>query len=292
MNSRPERSRQPALIGRLEDHRRAERRGPAALVLSLVVSVLVAGLSGAAGAEVIDLKTGDNSIRLLVEIPANPAHVAVLLAGGHGKVVIKDDGEITKLKTNFAVRSRTYLLQSGVVTAVLGPPSDLKSSPDGLKGRRTSSSYAAHLRTVVAYLKKRFQLPVWLHGTSRGTIGAAHAAIELRGSPEAPDGIILSAGVLSDNHFRDHLLNMNLDKIDIPVLVQHHRKDSCEMTSPDNVPKVIDGLTKAPVKKAILYAAGSNPSGKECESMHYHGFIGTEQLVADDMSKFIKQNSR
>jgi acetyl esterase/lipase len=57
--------------------------------------------------------------------------------------------------------------------------------------------HVADLKAVIAWLRANTKAPVWLVGTSRGTQSAAYAATRLAG-PDAPDGIVLSATILSD----------------------------------------------------------------------------------------------
>ena len=98
---------------------------------------------------------------------------------------------------------------SGIVAAVMDAPSDQPSGMDD--DFRLGSAHAEDIGKVVADLKKRFPgLPVFLVGTSRGTISAASAGQRLG---TAVDGVVLTATLfLADQaaagierlRFRDH----------------------------------------------------------------------------------------
>ncbi len=112
-------------------------------------------------------------------------------------------------------------------------PTDQSSDLYGFRG---TEDHAKDVAAVIAYLRKEFGLPVWLVGTSRGTNSVANAAIRLQG-PKGPDGIVLTATVLELKHGGDpdywtNVLDMNLDEITVPVVIAHHKQDSCSVTPP------------------------------------------------------------
>lgn len=250
----------------------------------VIVSVFVMGISGTAKAEVIDLKTRDSKIRLLIEGPANPTHVVALFAGGHGGVEINDDGSIGWGSGNFAVRTRTMFHAHGMATAVLAAPYD----NNYLKGNRGRDEYATDVGNVIGYLRTTFSKPVWLHGTSRGTTGIALTVPKIKDSAKKPDGIVLSASLMKRNKF-DNVFDGDLDEITGPVLVLHHKDDPCGVTPVGKVKDLIEALKKASPKKAVLFeGGGQSSSGRACGAKTKHGFIDIEQKVIDAMALFIK----
>lgn len=250
----------------------------------VIASVLVAAISGAAGAEVIDLKNRDNNIRLLIEGPANPTHVVALFAGGDGAVKINDDGSIGWLSGNFAVRTRTMLHAHGMATAVLAAPDNYGN----LKGSRGRDDYITAVGNVIGYLRTTFSKPVWLHGTSRGTISIVLTVPKIKDSAKKPDGIVLSASVMEENNF-DNVFYGDLDEITGPVLVLHHKNDPCWVTPVEKVKDLLKALKKAWPKKAVLFkGGGQSASGRGCGAQTQHGFIDIEQQVIDVMALFIK----
>jgi len=250
----------------------------------VIVSVFLIAISGAAGAKVVDLKTRDSHIRLLIEGPANPTHVVALFAGGDGSVEINDDGTLGRLGGNFAVRTRTMFHAYGMATAVLAAPDD----NNRLKGTRDRDEYATDVGNVIGYLRTTFSIPVWLHGTSRGTIGISMTVPKIMDQAKKPDGIMFSASVMESNHY-DQVFDGGLDKITGPVLVLHHKDDYCWMTPAGKVNDFIKALKRAAPKKAVIFeGGGQSESGGECKGQSKHGFIDIEQKVIDAMALFIK----
>jgi len=75
--------------------------------------------------------------------------------------------------------------------------------------------------------------------------------------------------------------NQPLDRVRLPVLVLHHARDACPYSPASGAPRVIAGLSAAPVKKLILLDGGSDPSGDPCGPVHWHGFPNMEpQAIA------------
>ena len=169
--------------------------------------------------------------------------------------------------------------------AVMGRPSDI---PDLDYADRISIAHMQDIKTLVAYLQKDTGLPVWLVGTSRGSVSATAAAISFTDDRLA--GIVLSSSVVSYSK-AGAVPTQALEKIHIPVLVLHHEKDACKVCAPREVPAIIKGLKNAPVKKLLMVSGGENPSGDACEALHYHGFIGMEKTAVGLITAWIKSPS-
>jgi pimeloyl-ACP methyl ester carboxylesterase len=79
-----------------------------------------------------------------------------------------------------------------------------------------------------------------------------------------------------------------LEKIAVPVLIFHHKQDSCRITPAYAAERLVKRLTLAPVKKYIEVDGGNDPVGDPCEAFHYHGFIGMEAQAVTQMVHWIK----
>ena len=95
----------------------------------------------------------------------------VLLPGGGGGIGMKDGIPTSK---NFLVRSRDHFAAQGFNVAVVGRPTDQSELDYSF---RVSPKHIEDLRRVTAFLRKDPGMPVWLIGTSSGTISATSAAI-------------------------------------------------------------------------------------------------------------------
>lgn len=246
------------------------------------LAVLLLGLAGAGAAsaqvseQVVDLPTRPGvTQRLLVIAPPQPRAAVVLFAGGHGGLQIQPDGTPRWGAGNFLVRARQRFAAQGLLVAVIDAPSD-RQMPPFLGGFRQTREHAADVQAVIAWLRARVQRPVWLVGTSRGTQSAGWLATELNG-PDGPDGIVLTATILSDDRGRP-VPAMPLDRIRVPVLVVHHEQDGCRHCAYADVPALMQQLAHVPKRELIAFRGGDNV-GDPCEARAYHGFNGLEAGV-------------
>lgn len=204
----------------------------------------------------------------------------VLLPGGAGGMGLKNG---VPTSTNFLVRSRDSFAAHNFNIAILGRPSDKEDLDVAF---RQSPPHMEDLRKVVAHLKKETALPIWLVGTSRGTISAAAAAIDFGNDQLA--GIVLTASITRRTR-APGVPDLKLDQIRIPTLVVHHQSDACSFCRPRDVHFILSGLTNAPVKKQIMINAGEGAAGDPCEALHWHGFIGAEKQTVDLIATWIKK---
>jgi pimeloyl-ACP methyl ester carboxylesterase len=228
------------------------------------------------------------------EAPQEGRMVLVLLAGGPGYVALDDKGCPRKLKGNSLVRSRDLLHKAGFVTVLVDAPSD-HHGEDGLGGFRASAPHAEDIGKVIAEVRGRTNLPVWLVGTSRGAISAANAASRLSG-PAAPDGLVLTSAVTSGKvggrkaWVAQTVFSTRLEAIRVPVLVVAHAADTCIRTPPKLASRIL-ARTSAEREQAVTVTGGpgSNASGlAACQGRTPHGFLGQEAEVAAGMARFIR----
>lgn len=213
--------------------------------------------------------------------PASQAQVTLLLfpggGGGFGKV---ENGRPTG--ENFLVRSSGDWAAQGFHVAIFGRPSD---TTDLGYADRLSDTHLTDVSEVLAFVAKRSQGPVWLVGTSRGTVSATAAAIRLQ---DRIAGLVLSSGIVG-SHKPGALVQQDLAAIRVPTLLIHHRLDACPVCAPEDVPRVLDGLTQAPVKKLIWIDGGGEPRGPVCAPWHRHGYVGLEHEVVQAIAAWIRQ---
>ncbi len=122
-----------------------------------------------------------------------PSAVVILFAGGNGVLALQPSGKIgTDLALNFLIRSRELFAREGLAVAALDVASDQRRS--GLNGDiRLSTRHAQDVAQVNRGLRKRIGAPIWLVGTSSGTISAAGVAARLAQSEPRPDGVALTS---------------------------------------------------------------------------------------------------
>lgn len=254
--------------------------------LGAFVLLLLAAPAWAQTERVVDVPTrpGVTERLLLIETP-NAKGTVILFAGGHGGLQIAPSGKIGWGAGNFLVRTRQMLAGHGVNVATLDAPSDRQASPF-LSGFRQSRSHAADVKAVMAYLRQQSNAPVWLMGTSMGTLSGAFVATELPRGDGGPDGLILTSSILSFPGARA-VPAMPLGFIKVPVLVVHHKLDGCDHCRPGELPGLMDKLSSTPRKELMLFEGGTSRGPDPCEAFHYHGYNGIEADVIAKIAAWI-----
>jgi hypothetical protein len=250
----------------------------------IAAALALAATSPAAGAErVVDVATRPGiTVRVLVGAPDGPPRAAALLfAGGHGGLRLGPDGSIAWGKRNFVVRTRERLGARGIATVVVDAPSDRRE----LGVFRATRDHAADVAAVIRWARQALAVPVWLVGTSRGSVSVANAAAALAGGPDSPDGIVLSSSILDDPRSAS-VLDFDLGKVRVPALVVHHRADGCPVCPPALVPRLERRLANAARREVVLVSGGVSEGGV-CEAVAHHGYNGIEEDVIAAVARFV-----
>ena len=233
---------------------------------------------------VVDIPTRSGvTQRFILLTPQQPGAAVILFAGGHGGLQILPDGSFKWGEGNFLVRSRRLFADQNLMVAVVDAPSD-RQSPPYLSGFRQTREHVTDIKAMMAWLREQAKVPVWLVGTSRGTQSAALAATQLTG-PEGPEGLVLTSTVLKDRRERP-VLDMDLGKLKIPVLVIHHEYDGCGSCAFGDVPRLMERLGPLPRKELLTFKGGES-RGNPCEAFAYHGFNGIEREVTAQTARWI-----
>ena len=258
-----------------------------ALMASLILTALALG-TPAAPAEEIKVETlaprPGVTLQMLVLRADKPAASVVLFMGGDGKLGGFQPNGNPVLGGNFLVRSRSVFLSQGMTVAVVDAPSD-RQEGRGLAGFRQSPQHMQDISAVMRYLRAQASVPVWLVGTSLGTVSAAAAAIRIREA--GPDGIVLTSSFVNPSS-QGALPSHRLGDIRVPALLVHHEKDECQGSLFKDVPPVLAALTGAPRKELITFRDGGPPKGDPCEPWGYHGYPGIESKTVIRITDWIK----
>lgn len=246
--------------------------------------VLVLGLYGAMpvrAEEIITLSTRDGVTQsFLLSAPERSyAAGAVLFPGGGGRINLRvDGGRVRFAAGNFLVRSRQLFVDRGVAVAVMDAPSDQGGGMDD--AFRLGAEHARDVRRVVADLKRRFPgVPVFLVGTSRGTISAASAG---RALGKEAAGVVLTSTVFYGNRrFGSGLSGFDFQTIGSPVLLVHHVDDGCRVTP------YRDARNLASRYPLISVRGGDPPRSGPCEPFSEHGFLGREAPTVDAIANWM-----
>ena len=205
-----------------------------------------------------------------------PQAVALLLIGGDGNINLRmERGQVRFNQGNFLPRARREFIRNGVLPVILDNPSDQQARPGMSDGFRTSAQHVADLRAVLAEVKKRYPgRPVFIVGTSRSTLSAAHFGAALEGEI---GGVVLTSSIFySDQRARfPALAGHDWSKVKVPMLFVHHGDDACGATPYHEAQRLGRRFPLVTVK------GGKPAESPPCEPLAQHGFYGKEAETVD-----------
>ncbi len=252
------------------------------------VVLLAVGLARAAAEEVrtVPSRPGVTQSFLLVHPAERPVATVVLFSGGNGRLGL-GSGRLGP-GANFLVRTRGRFAEHGLLVAVVDAPSD---RPNGLDGFRASAAHADDVRAVLAALREEAAVPVWLVGTSMGTVSAANAAARLTAG--GPDGVVLTSTVTRQGRERPESIgDVRLKDIRVPTLVVHHRQDACRATPYADTVGLLRDLSATPRRELLTFEGGATPQSGPCEPRAAHGFFGLDTEVVAAIARWITGGPR
>lgn len=251
-----------------------------------VVSVVATLLTyQGAQAELLQLPTGRGSnIPVYWDKVEDATATVILLQGGDGVVAFSGAGKGGRPKgNNFLIRSFDLFASQKVNVAVMGTITESGLTyPD-----RVGDDHLSDLASVAQTVRGLSAVPVWLVGTSRGTVSATAAAIKYAGKPMF-DGIVLTSAIVGGKK-PQAVPRQSIDKIRVPVLVYMHAKDGCSDCQLSDAKWLIGKFTGASVQAFMAVQGGGEPKGDPCHGSHYHGFIGMEDRAVTDIVNWINK---
>ncbi|MEW8347275.1 MAG: hypothetical protein AB2687_03130 [Candidatus Thiodiazotropha taylori] len=239
------------------------------------------------------MKTRSTGMFRLVTIdPGEHTAAVILLQGGKGRIGVKDR-YIKGGKKNFLIHHREDFADKGLLGGIADAPKDhYKGEAMRADRFRLTEHHADDLAAAIRRLRRQTDKPVWLVGTSRGSISAVNAATRLSGG-DAPDGLVLTASVVIDAGTGwPHLFDMDMSGIAVPVLIVHHESDDCPSSPYSEAIRLKDAFPKSPAVGFIPYTGGEEGDfGNRCNRLSPHGFLGQEKEVVDDIVGWINEHS-
>ena len=187
-----------------------------------VVLLLGAGLAGCAPPGQVGGAGPAGAVR--VELPSRPGVVQPVLFTAASAPVASvilfpgGDGVLGGLGNNFLVRVSGQMAAAGLNVVLADAPSDQGGGME--TAFRSGAAQAQDAGAMVAFLRGKSAVPVWVVGTSRGSISAANAAVRL--GPSQVAGLVLTSAVWADG-----MEAVPLGRVAVPTLVVHNRGDGC-----------------------------------------------------------------
>jgi len=163
---------------------------------------------------------------------------------------------------------------------IVDAPSDYQSGGGMSDDFRLGTDHFTDISAVIVDIAKRFPgPPIFLIGTSRGTISAAALGTRL-GSQLA--GVVLTSTVFRQSSGRAGesgrgLSRFDFETIKIPVLFVHHVSDQCGVTPYGDAARLAD---KYPL---ISVFGGRPPESGPCDSLSAHGYLGKEPETVEQI---------
>jgi hypothetical protein len=257
----------------------------ASMMVSLGTDAARATDAVARGSELVELATrpGVTQSFLVVRPPTGTATASVILfAGGDGSLNLTAEPN-EHIADNFLVRSRNLFAEQRLLVALPDTPSDQAS---GYGGFRASDAHAIDIAAIIAYLRSVAPVPVWLVGTSRGTISAVNGALLQSGGP---DGLVLTSAVTrSAKRHPQSVMDFPLRAIQLPTLIISHREDACSITSASDSKRLATLFAAAKKVEFMQFEGGSTTLGDPCAALSRHGYIGIEHEVVLAIAGWIK----
>jgi pimeloyl-ACP methyl ester carboxylesterase len=215
--------------------------------------------------------TGGERQRILYASPARPKATIVMLPGGAGDVGLRRDGNVLH-DDNFVVRTRSLWVQRGY--AVLIPDTVDRAN---LRGVRSSPEYAALVEDLVGFAHGQASGPVFLLGTSQGSIAAMNGAAHAQ--PRAISGVVLTESVSQMGASGETVFSADPQDVRAPALVVANQDDRCDVAPPEDAPRIAAAMTRSASVDLISVAGGVQRSSRPCGSLTPHGYYGIEAEV-------------
>ena len=243
--------------------------------------------------EIVTLPTrpGVTQSYFLTSKPKNLQAMAILFPGSGGLIQLRtDSGRVRFNQGNFLVRSRAEFVKRGVTAGIIDAPSDQQAGWGMSDEFRRGDLHVTDISAVAGDMTKRFPgTPLFLVGTSRGSVSAAALGARLTGQIA---GIILTATMFQpagrkSNEPGPGLSGFDFASIKAPVLFVHHVGDQCEVTPYSDAARLVD---RYPL---VTVFGGSAAQSGRCEAFSQHGFYGKEaETVAEIVNWMLKKPFR
>jgi hypothetical protein len=217
--------------------------------------------------------------RILVFGPSKPEKAIVMLPGGSGAVGISRDGGL-KHNHNFVVRTRAAWAALGYLV-IIPDTIDRKN----LRGLRSSPRYAVVVDALLGFAKDQTSGPVFLLGTSQGSIAAVNGAAHAR--PGLLSGVVLTESVSILGHSGETVFDAHPSDVRVPALVVANRQDACNVAPPSEAPAIAKALSGSSDVQVQYVDGGLNRSRNPCGSLSPHGYYGIETQVVDLISRWM-----
>src|SRR5262249_52846087 len=138
-----------------------------------------------------------------------------------------------------------------------------------MRGLRSSPAYAQVVAALVNFARTQDPGPVFLLGTSQGSIAAMNGAAHLPAPALA--GLVLTESVSRDSKSGETVFDASPGQVAVPTLIVANRDSACRVAPAEDASRIAAALTRAPEVK-ILYVEGGVSRSRPCGSLSPHGY--------------------
>ncbi|GAO00235.1 hypothetical protein Gxy13693_042_069 [Komagataeibacter xylinus NBRC 13693] len=138
---------------------------------------------------------------------------------------------------------------------------------------------------LVALARQQGSGPVFLLGTSQGTIAAVNGAAHAPAGSIA--GVVLTESVSVMGGSRETVFSASPQDIGVPVLVVANRDDRCNVAPPTAARQIAAAMTASRDVQVLMVAGGITRSKRECGSLTPHGYFGIEDQVINAICNWL-----
>ncbi|HSV22941.1 MAG TPA: hypothetical protein VLJ17_07925 [Xanthobacteraceae bacterium] len=218
-----------------------------------------------------------------------PAHRArasvVLMTGGDGLLSLDATGTIITSTGNFLIRSADLFLHRGlnVMMADAAP-----AHPGGLNaGTRLSATHAAELQGFINAALNRWGKPVWVVGTSNGSISTVTAG-GFQPALAGLTGVVMTSPVTNLSLTNQATFNLYASRITLPALVVWHQDDHCTVSPPAGSAALF-AIIPSVGKASRTFDHGHSVATDPCGAFSEHGYAGIEKEVVEEIAEFVRR---
>ena len=216
--------------------------------------------------------------------PARAARASVvLMTGGDGLLSLDATGTVITSTGNFLIRSANLFLRNGlnVMMADAAP-----AHPGGLNATtRLSATHAAELQGFINAAINRWGRPVWMVGTSNGSISTVTAG-GFQPALAGLTGVVMTSPVTSLSLANQPTFNLYASRITLPALVVWHQDDHCSFSPPAGSAALFTSIPSAD-KAGRSFEHGHSVATDPCGAFSEHGYAGIEEEVVKKIAAFI-----
>jgi pimeloyl-ACP methyl ester carboxylesterase len=250
----------------------------------------IASSARAAEAEAVTIDTSFNvytpPVRL--ENPPGDAYASVvLMTGGNGLLSLDATGTIIDSTGNFLIRTANLFLQHGL-NVMMADVALAYPAPNGMTlSDRLSAMHAGELQGFINAAMNRWGKPVWVVGTSNGSVSAVTAG-GFTSALSGLRGVVLTSTVTQLSTADQPTFNLYVSRITVPTLVLWNQDDHC-IASPPSGSAALFAAIPSSNKASDVLQGGHSVATDPCGAFSEHGYAGTARDAVKDIAQFIKQ---